>query len=64
MLGKSSVPFHELEEKDGVLVITEGGLIDRQEELREFVEQRGWYVQVVMMLVHGITWDHDFEPQM
>ena len=40
MLGKGSAPFRELEEQDGVLLITQGSLIDRQQEFRDFVEQR------------------------
>ena len=63
MLGKGSAPFHELEEQDGVHLVTHGSLIDCRQEFRDFVEQRGWYGRKVKMLVHGITWDHGVEPQ-
>ena len=64
MLGKGSAPFRELEEQNGVLLVTQGDLIDCREEFRDFVEQRGWRGREIKMLFHGITWDYFFEPQM
>ena len=42
MLIKGSVPFRELEEQDGVLLVTQDNLINCRKEFREFVEQQGW----------------------
>ena len=52
MLGKGSTLFYELEEQDGIMLVTQGSLIDCRQKFRDFVEQRGWCGRVVNMLVH------------